>query len=108
MKKRTFLLFIVMALPLFSLPMMVVAQELSDPPPGGNELLKKVPLPTADHRKFKQLKEEFKRGPEVTRACLGCHTEAAKQVQHTIHWTWGKKKGQEQQAFGKAYTLNSF
>ncbi len=64
--------------------------------------------PTADHRKFKQLKEDLKRGPEVTKACLTCHTEAAKQVHDTIHWTWGKKKKGQINKMGKAYTLNSF
>ena len=43
---------------------------------------------TADHSKFKELQQEFKSGPEVTRACLTCHTEAARQIQKTIHWTW--------------------
>ncbi|MEA3241001.1 MAG: hypothetical protein U9P37_05445 [Pseudomonadota bacterium] len=67
-----------------------------------------VVQPTADHRKFKQLKEGFNRGPEVTKACLACHTEAAKQVHDTIHWTWSKKKKGQLNKKGKAYTLNSF
>jgi hypothetical protein len=69
---------------------------------------KVVVQPTADHRKFKQLKDELKRGPEVTKACLTCHTEAAKQVHDTIHWTWSKKKKGQINKMGKAYTLNSF
>ncbi len=71
---------------------------------------KVVAQPTADHRKFKQLKKEFKRGPEVTKACLSCHTEAAKQVHDTVHWTWSKKEKENGQIreVGKAYTLNSF
>jgi hypothetical protein len=63
---------------------------------------------TADHKKFKQLQQEFKRGPEVTKACLGCHTEAAKQVQQTIHWTWSKKEGKSGKLYGKAHFLNNF
>ncbi|PKN23765.1 MAG: cytochrome C [Deltaproteobacteria bacterium HGW-Deltaproteobacteria-21] len=43
---------------------------------------------TADHSKFETLKQEFKSGPEVTKACLSCHTEAAKQIQETLHWRW--------------------
>src|SRR3546814_5072698 len=27
-------------------------------------------------------------GPEVTKACLVCHTEAAKQIHQTEHWNW--------------------
>ena len=41
---------------------------------------------TADHKKFEVLQQDFKSGPEVTRACLGCHTEAARQVMKTQHW----------------------
>lgn len=44
--------------------------------------------PTANHGMFKELKGDFKSGPEVTAACIGCHTEAAKQVMETTHWTW--------------------
>jgi octaheme c-type cytochrome (tetrathionate reductase family) len=57
---------------------------------------------TADHGKFQELEKNFKTGPEVTQACLTCHTEAGKQVQHTQHWTWesvdpktGKKRGKK-------------
>jgi len=32
----------------------------------------------------------FKTPQEVTRACLECHEDAAKQVMKTIHWTWEK------------------
>lgn len=41
---------------------------------------------TADHSKFKELQKDFQSGPEVTKACLACHTEASKQVMHTQHW----------------------
>ena len=43
---------------------------------------------TADHSKFEILQQEFKSGPEVTKACLTCHTEAADQVHNSIHWKW--------------------
>jgi len=61
---------------------------------------------TADHTKFEELQKPFKTGPEVTKACLACHTEAAEQVQHTIHWRWetGEK---ELQGLGKAHYLNN-
>ena len=45
------------------------------------EALAKAPGPgksTADHSKFKELQGPFKTGSEVTKACLSCHTEAAK------------------------------
>jgi octaheme c-type cytochrome (tetrathionate reductase family) len=44
--------------------------------------------PTADHRQFGVLHGPFADGPAVTRACLGCHNDAARQVMQTRHWTW--------------------
>jgi hypothetical protein len=41
---------------------------------------------TADHSKFEELQQEFESAPEVTKACLGCHTEASKQIHKTLHW----------------------
>ena len=49
--------------------------------------------PTADHRQFHILKREFKTGPEVTAACLSGHTEAAKQMMATTHWSWRARVG---------------
>ncbi len=62
---------------------------------------------TADHSKFKELQKQFFNGPEVTKACLSCHTEAAKQIQHTLHWTW-KAEGGTQDGLGKRYVLNNY
>ena len=56
---------------------------------------------TADHTKFKELQKNFKDGPEVTEACLECHTEAAKQVHATKHWTWEFLNPQNKQRLGK-------
>lgn len=46
---------------------------------------------TADHSTFESLQEEFDYAPDVTAACIECHTEAAKQVHQTFHWTWAKE-----------------
>jgi hypothetical protein len=63
---------------------------------------------TADHAKFKQLQQPFTSGPEVTEACLKCHTEAALQFHKTIHWTW-KDPSDDSGKTGKAgITLNNF
>ncbi len=43
---------------------------------------------TADHSTFEELQVDFLDGPSVTKACLGCHTEASKQMMATSHWTW--------------------
>ncbi|ABK43396.1 cytochrome c family protein [Magnetococcus marinus MC-1] len=63
---------------------------------------------TANHSKFKQLEGPFNSGPEVTKACLGCHTEAAKQVMKTKHWTWESKQADTGQMLGKKHVVNSF
>lgn len=47
-----------------------------------------VPASTADHAKFEELDGPFATGPEVTEACIDCHTEAGEQFEHSIHWTW--------------------
>lgn len=74
------------------------ALQLSGKPAGG----------TADHSKFEILQQDFKSGPEVTKACLTCHTEAADQVQHTLHWKWETKNEATGQTLGKRTVINSF
>jgi octaheme c-type cytochrome (tetrathionate reductase family) len=63
---------------------------------------------TADHSKFKELQKGFKTGPEVTKACLACHNDAAKQVQHTKHWTWEVVDPKTGQKLGKKNIINNF
>lgn len=63
---------------------------------------------TADHSKFKELQQEFATGPDVTRACLGCHTEAGKQLHKTTHWTWAFENGLTGQTLGKKNVLNNY
>jgi octaheme c-type cytochrome (tetrathionate reductase family) len=67
-----------------------------------------APSPTADHSKFKELQKQFKTGPEVTKACLSCHTEAAKQVHRTKHWTWEFINTEKNQKLGKKHVINNF
>jgi len=63
---------------------------------------------TADHAKFAILKGPFASGPEVTAACLSCHTEAGNQVMHSVHWTWDYENPATGQRLGKAHELNAF
>ncbi len=63
---------------------------------------------TADHSKFKELDKDFKTGPEVTEACIGCHTEASKQLHKTKHWTWDYINPETNQRLGKKNVLNDF
>lgn len=63
---------------------------------------------TADHTKFKELQQSFATGPDVTKACLSCHTEAAGQIHRTKHWKWEFLNPDNQQRLGKKNVLNNF
>lgn len=63
---------------------------------------------TADHSKFEVLQKSFTSGPEVTEACLTCHTEASSQVKQSIHWSWEYEHPETQQSLGKRSVINAF
>ena len=63
---------------------------------------------TADHSKFEELNIDFESGPQVTQACLKCHTEAAKQIHKTKHWTWEYTNPETGQKLGKKNVINNF
>ncbi|MFA5082324.1 MAG: cytochrome C, partial [Hydrogenophilaceae bacterium] len=85
------------------------AQANTDQAPMAPAPAEKKPVAsTADHSKFKELQQDFKSGPEVTEACLKCHTEAGKQVMHTKHWTWEFLNPQTNQMLGKKHVINNF
>ena len=63
---------------------------------------------TADHSKFKELQKSFDSGPEVTKTCIGCHTEASKQIHKTRHWTWEFLNPDNKQRLGKKNILNNY
>lgn len=63
---------------------------------------------TADHGSFESLQKDFTTAPEVTAACLECHTEAGKQIRETTHWTWTYEHPETGQVLGKRRVINSF
>jgi hypothetical protein len=64
---------------------------------------------TADHSRHEILKKKFTSGPEVTRACLSCHNQAALQVHDTIHWTWMDPITEKSAKLGKGgLSVNNF
>jgi len=63
---------------------------------------------TADHSKFESLQKNFSNGPEVTQACLECHTEAGHQFMKNVHWTWSYKNKHTGQQLGKKHLVNTF
>lgn len=81
------------------LPALVVAAGLAGPA---------LATSTADHSKFESLKGPFSSAPEVTKACLACHTEASHQVMKSIHWTWDFTNPDTGKQLGKQRTMNSF
>ena len=62
---------------------------------------------TADHSKFEILQQAFASGPDVTAACLTCHTEADDEVMHSIHYQWSYASNSGQ-LLGKSKVINAF
>ena len=91
---------------LAALPLVASAQEAAAPEPPEAEAT--LSASTTDHSKLKPLQREFTSGPEVTRACLQCHTEADDQVMHSIHFTWEFEQPATGQLLGKRHVINSF
>jgi octaheme c-type cytochrome (tetrathionate reductase family) len=63
---------------------------------------------TADHTKFEELQGPFASGPEVTQACLSCHTEAGQHFMKSLHWTWEFTHPVTGQKLGKKTLINTF
>ncbi len=63
---------------------------------------------TADHAKFEILEGPFESGPEVTKACLSCHTEAGRHFRKSVHWTWEYDNPETGQKLGKKHLVNTF
>ncbi len=69
------------------------------------------PSPHVDHSQL--IAGPFEDGPAVTRACLECHPNAAREVMQTGHWTWAGQKAKlpgrsELIQVGKANLINNF
>lgn len=72
-----------------------------------------TPPPKTSHEFLFKRVEKFSSGPEVTRACLKCHPQAAAEVMKTSHWNWmGEPEmvpGHDQPVrIGKANLINNF
>ncbi|MEW6677741.1 MAG: tetrathionate reductase family octaheme c-type cytochrome [Pseudomonadota bacterium] len=94
---------------LTSMLLALPAGASSDPQPApAGEAAKRTSSSTADHGRFTALQQNFKSGPDVTRACLTCHTEAAKQVHKSKHWTWEFLNPATNQRLGKKHVINNF
>jgi octaheme c-type cytochrome (tetrathionate reductase family) len=98
----------------FGLPMAwAVVPALEDQAPGrtmARQATKdQAPWTTSDHTKHRVLQQNFETGQQITDACLTCHSEAQKQFQKTIHWTWIGHTDENGKQLGKAGdSLNNF
>ncbi len=63
---------------------------------------------TADHSRFEVLKKKFRKARDITKVCLSCHNEGAKQVQKTKHWTWDFSHPDTGQKLGARNVINNF
>ena len=64
---------------------------------------------TSDHSQHEILNQTFTSGPEVTKACLSCHNQAALQFHQTIHWTWMDPITEKSAKLGKGgLSINNF
>jgi octaheme c-type cytochrome (tetrathionate reductase family) len=102
----------VVMLALVLMPITVLARSNWPTPPVEGDSAEQVSGPlvggSADHGKFKVLKGPFATGPEVTKACLSCHTEAGQHFMKNIHWTWDFKVQSSGQQLGKKHLVNNF
>lgn len=96
-------------------PVLAATEQQDDAPTkpyGADEARARTKLParwiTTDHSKHEALQGNFTSGPEVTKACLSCHNEAAKQVHQTIHWTWLCPHDEKHEMGKYGLTLNNF
>ncbi len=66
---------------------------------------------SVDHTKFAVLDGPFAAPQDVTRACIGCHTERHTEVMASSHWNWERMEyveGQGIRKVGKKNIVNNF
>lgn len=87
-----------------------IAQEKAPGRVMARQTVDKKPLwITSDHRKHEILKQAFTSAPDVTKACLSCHNQAALQFHKTIHWTWLDPSTAKSARLGKGgLSINNF
>jgi len=84
-KKYTWLVGLVTTLAIIIIPV-IIAIPGKTPPRDDPRSHLPIVLSHVDHQAL--LPGPYATGPEVTKACLVCHPDAADQVMHTTHWTW--------------------
>lgn len=112
MKEFKYVWIIGLALTLLIVALPIAAFISTDSEPS-EDPWSQVPVrePHVDHSDL--LKGPFETGPDVTRACLDCHEDAAHQVAQTVHWTWESPpvllEGRDEPVtIGKKNSINNF
>ena len=75
-----------------------------------SEYEKRLP-PKVDHSKFAVLQQKFTKPQQVTKACLSCHNESAKEIMKSNHWNWERPEyiqGRGIVYLGKRNAINNF
>ncbi|MCA8923897.1 MAG: tetrathionate reductase family octaheme c-type cytochrome [Planctomycetes bacterium] len=86
-----------------------VGVALGQPPRSVERALPPPPLEEEPFDHSAYFAKPFSSGPEVTLACLGCHSHAAGEVMQTSHWTWsGHGADEGGGGYGKRNLLNNF
>ncbi len=86
--KRNWIIGLIVTLLIFAIPLAIVAipKAAANKVDNPRAHLPKHPMPT-DHSGF-FANADFKTGQDVTKACLECHPEAGKDMQHNNHFSW--------------------
>ncbi len=61
-----------------------------------------------DHSSFGPLQGPFDTAPDVTAACLSCHSDEADDFMGTIHWTWTYESAATGETYGKYQVMNNY
>ncbi len=94
---------------LIGVPYFVLKPRLPAAPPAAARLPARAAH--VDHKDI--VKGVFKTGQDVTRACLACHPDAARDLMKTTHWTWESKAQRvpwrdQPVTIGKINQINNF
>ncbi len=61
-----------------------------------------------DHSGFGPLQGPFETAPDVTAACLTCHSDVGDDFMGTIHWTWDYESDATGERYGKYQVMNNY
>ncbi len=109
-RHSTWLMGLAATLLLITVPLLILIPRTA-PPPDNPQARLPQRVPETDHTAL--LKGPYASGSDVTRACLECHSDSARQVMATSHWTWEGEPVQpawrtEPVTIGKKTQLNNF